>query len=649
MTMLLLAGLFLVPGGMEMVDYAAGTHCESWLRHPVLGDPSFDSFTRSPANPVLRGEPPHEWPVNGFLFEDPASGDWFLYAGRYLRGYALLAEHPSHCLVMRSGDRGRHWERVGEALPMNTHVFAGESSPMGHAPDVSVVYDGGRYHMAYDWTTANTSWENVFDPPADVNSGVGYAWSETPAGPFHPAAVPVVTTRNQTPLLGKYRRMYASTILRRANDWLILTLTDSGANFGWALAGMTAKEPEGPWTEPVLLLHPERAAWHPPLLEFFPSFVHEGRVYAPATSVARNRNYQALFSAPLENAMDPSAWELSQAGSVWHAEPVEWEDKGIWGQAFSGFVDRDGVFQVMFPSRDRDGFGTLNLASRPWDRPYRERGFVLSGHEGPSITLLKHGVALRALQAEFTLRGSATLFWNYHGVLDSDRVSSDSIPHAHTLAGYTGLEMDDTGWRLVTVDGVGENAILASGANPVQGEHAVSLAWENGHLSFLLDGASVWSGEMAAPSGLLGLLAQKQSHLEVDRFVVGGTPQPATITWGWREGLLGAAQRMSDWKEVADPGARCGAYVASTSAGLQMKWNIEGTGFQIWAPAGPDYGSAEVLVNGKSVGTLDTRRDERNASAPRFKMENLAPGRHTVMLITGEETVAVDCLEVVVL
>ncbi|NLF56761.1 MAG: hypothetical protein GX580_03895 [Candidatus Hydrogenedens sp.] len=174
----------------------------------------------------------------------------------------------------------------------------------------------------------------------------------------------------------------------------------------------------------------------------------------------------------------------------------------------------------------------------------------------------------------------------------------------------------------------------------------MSLAWENGGLTFLLDGAAVWSGEMAAPSGLLGLLAQKQSHLEVGRFEVGGTPQPATITWGWREGLLGAAQRLSDWKEVADPGARCGAYVASTRAGLQMKWNIEGTGFQIWAPAGPGYGTAEVLVDGISVGTLNTRSDERNASAPRFKMENLAPGRHTINLRTKEKSVALDCVEI---
>ncbi|HQL95302.1 MAG TPA: hypothetical protein PL005_11525, partial [Candidatus Hydrogenedentes bacterium] len=91
-------------------DYAEAAHREDWLRHPVLGDPSFDAFTRLPGNPVLQGTPPYEWPVNGFLFEDPVSGDWFLYVGRYLKGYALSAEQPTHCLVMRSRDRGKSWE-----------------------------------------------------------------------------------------------------------------------------------------------------------------------------------------------------------------------------------------------------------------------------------------------------------------------------------------------------------------------------------------------------------------------------------------------------------------------------------------------------------------------------------------------------------
>lgn len=55
-------------------DFARSVHVDAWLRHPVYGDPSFDAFERLPGNPIHRGAPPFEWPVNGFLFRDPVSG-----------------------------------------------------------------------------------------------------------------------------------------------------------------------------------------------------------------------------------------------------------------------------------------------------------------------------------------------------------------------------------------------------------------------------------------------------------------------------------------------------------------------------------------------------------------------------------------------
>lgn len=49
-------------------DYAKTEHMEKWLRHPVLGDPSFDTFER--IGIVHRSEPPYEWAVNGSIFRD---------------------------------------------------------------------------------------------------------------------------------------------------------------------------------------------------------------------------------------------------------------------------------------------------------------------------------------------------------------------------------------------------------------------------------------------------------------------------------------------------------------------------------------------------------------------------------------------------
>ena len=55
------------------IDFALGQQADAWLRHDALGDPSFDNFERRPGNPIVRGKPPLNWPVNGFLFEDPKS------------------------------------------------------------------------------------------------------------------------------------------------------------------------------------------------------------------------------------------------------------------------------------------------------------------------------------------------------------------------------------------------------------------------------------------------------------------------------------------------------------------------------------------------------------------------------------------------
>jgi hypothetical protein len=39
-----------------------------------------------PQNPLHRGTPPFEWPVNSFFFSDPVSGNWYIYVGDY-RGF----------------------------------------------------------------------------------------------------------------------------------------------------------------------------------------------------------------------------------------------------------------------------------------------------------------------------------------------------------------------------------------------------------------------------------------------------------------------------------------------------------------------------------------------------------------------------------
>lgn len=61
----------------------------------------------------------------------------------------------------------------------------------GHVPDASVVYDGGRYQMIYDWGESDFNREG----------GIAYAWADRPEGPWHRASEPI-TRRTTTRAMG---------------------------------------------------------------------------------------------------------------------------------------------------------------------------------------------------------------------------------------------------------------------------------------------------------------------------------------------------------------------------------------------------------------------------------------------------------------
>lgn len=629
------------------IDYAEAAQRDVWLRHPVYGDASFDTFTHATTNPVVRGAEPYEWPVNGSLFQDPVSGAWYLFVGHYRTGYRHDDTYPSRATVLRSTDQGAHWEDLGPVFPPEEHTFEGETSPQWNAPDVAVVYEDGRYHMAYDWSTRTSNWENAAAPGPDSNNGAGYAWAERPEGPYHRVSHPIATTRNQPMLEGKYRRLYASTILRREKDWIVLTLTDSGPYFGWAYLGMTAEAPEGPYTPAKLLLQPECDGFHPPLMEYHPAFVHDGFVYAPATSVALNRNFQILWRAPLEAAMEPEAWEIYQHGSLWHAEPVEHEHYGIWGQTFSGFVDGDGVFNVMYPSRDSKGMGTINTASRQWDAPFRERGFYVSGHEGPSFVRLKRGGAVRSLAFTLRLTGAVSIVWNAAGPVGPNQPRSGATLHPRMLTEFSALRLTPKAWMLETVSADAARAAHAQGDLDLSGPVEGSLLWTaDGTATLTLQGQPLWTGPLPSSEAALGLLADKFSHAFVERFEVTGDNAPVTTVYLPAEALLGAAQRADDWEPREHTAFRYGFGVVSKNPEAWAKWNIEGRTATLWAPRGPGYGSADLYLDGTFQERVSFHAPDTEVSAPRITVTDLGNSPHAISLRNLDGAVPLDVLEV---
>lgn len=632
------------------LDLAEGNHRLRWTVHPVWGEPSFDSFHHMSGNPVLRGIPPYEWPVNGFLFEDPLTGYWYLYVGNYTTGYELNATHPSHCTVFESRDKGISWQAKGRILPSGDHMFENETSPVCHAPDVSVVYFKGLYHLCFDWTTENTTWENASVPDRDSNSGVGYAWATTPEGPFQPTRYPIASTREQTLIHGKYRRLYASSLIRRAQDWLVPTLTDSGPFYGWALLAMTAKEPEGPYSKPQLVLYPESNSYHPPLLEFFPAFVHDEFVYMPATSVALNRNFQCLFRAPIEEAHNSKAWQLYHHGSLWHSMPMEWETYGIWGQTFSGFVDRQGLFHVMFPSRDSLGRGTINLAVRSWDEPLRERGFIVSGHQGPSVIRTRSSYIPNHLNVQGQLQGVIGVLWNMQGPMGANVPRSDASLHKLTQHCLSMLEITASGWRLISNQGDETGNAIASGhLDLVGGIFSIDLKWEGNQCVITIQDKIVWEGQLPAEEGGIGLWVGSRSWLEIQKFCVQGHLAQRPLPLLYTEALVGAAQGFVNWEKREIPLFRYGEGAVSKiwNETVMAKWNFWGTGFRLWAPKKPYFGRAQVYLDGAFLSDLDFTSNQEEISSILLEKTGLSDTGHALILKPHKDNVIpVDSLDI---
>ncbi len=632
---------------MPHIDYALSRYSRNWLHHPVIGDPSFDAFTRLPGNPVHTGKPPWEWPVNGFLFRDPVSTRWYLYIGRYHSGYNLQPPaNGTDCWLLRSDNDGRSWTTIGSVFPDQPHIYEDEESPIGLAPDVSVVYHEGRYHMVFDWISANSTWADAISPGPGKNNGLGYAWADTPEGPFHHVARPVYTTRSQQPLLGRYRRGYAATLIRRASDWLVLFMMDN-APHAWALCAITASDPGGAWSPPTLLLYPDMKRHHPALMEFYPALIHAGRVWAPATSVAANRNYQTLFTAPIEQAHRPEAWTLHQGGSLWHSEPVPNEHHGIWGQTFTGFVDPQDRFTVMFPSRTADNLGTINLAQRRWSQPMRAAGFVMSAHSAPAISPLLTAWRDITIQADCRLRGTVGLFWGARGPVGPDRCTSDAQPHPLCLADRYILWLSESGWRLERTNRRAEPSELQAGGLTRPDPLRLQISHRrDGALRIHCNGKVIWSGELPYQQGFAGWTLQPWSHLECTHFTCDGEPTRLPHELIWTDAILGAGQSEAHWTTVTDSRFRWGMGAVSTGAHSVAKWNFTGTGCALYAPRGPQYGALQAWLDGEPAGRIDLQAREATPSAVVFRRSGLRPGAHALWLSADDRPAPLDTLHV---
>ncbi len=630
-------------------DYALLAHKDDWMRHPVLGDPSFDSFKRYEKNPVHRGTPPFNWPVNGFYFEDPVSGNEYIYVGEYRTGYAMgedknKSEIGSSCVAYCSEDKGKTWKYKGPVFRDDSVKLEGEDGIIIFAPDASIVYSDGKYYMGFDYATSAFTW----DIKGLMHGGIAVAVSDKPEGPYSIYSKPAITNKffYDKPYNGKYNRCYAATLMKLKKQWVILFDLDSGPYFSWGLTAITAPSPEGPWSTPVLLNSTEYDQYYPSLLEYYPTFLFNDTVYAPATSVAKNRNYQCIFRVSSEDVMNPVKWTLWKEGSVWHSIGVENEYEGIWGQTFSGFVNRENRLKVMYPSRDEENKGTINLAQTEWNKTQRDTGFVFSGHSAPSFTAISGFYSQPEMRASFSYYGTMAIFWNYRAPVGPDQPKSDAELHSLMFASHTRLQLSDDQWLLLEASQEGRTDTLARG--PLQKTPNILLDIRHINQQIIISiNHQIIKSTNQKNYGKCGLFAMKHSGVEMHSFTVNGDNRPGYTNWLYTEGLLNSGSNLKDWETIENsPLFTYGIGAVSKIDTARAKWSFTGSGFDLYCPKLPALGMAQIIVNGENRGEINLHAEVPEKSTVVFSIRSLTQKKNAVIMKGKNGKIALDCLRV---
>jgi hypothetical protein len=267
------------------------------------------------------------------------------------------------------------------------------------------------------------------------------------------------------------------------------------------------------------------------------------------------------------------------------------------------------------------------------------------------MTCLRTTFRAFKLESRLSLRGTALIFWDYHGALGPSLPQSDATLHplAHTC--FRAIELSPAGWKVTRVDERGVSTTLFSGNEPIHSGQQLCLECnENGAVRFCAEGRELWSGSAGPVTtnkypGALGLWVQPNTHLRVDEFQLRGKPIPVRVDYLGMEALLGAGEPLKNWQEQRSTEFRHGLGWLSKQPQARVKWNVIGKRFTLWSPRGPDFGEAEIHVDGKRAELINLHARQSVPSMPVWRSEDLRGSLHAVVWQARASTLPVDCLQ----
>ena len=180
----------------------------------------------------------------------------------------------------------------------------------------------------------------------------------------------------------------------------------------------------------------------------------------------------------------------------------------------------------------------------------------------------------------------------------------------------------------------------------------VLLTVKDKSIDLNINGVGKSISDISVKGGSLALIAHKFSILTCSKYAVHGDPIPCSLKYQAYDALLGAGQRLNDWKKASLSGLSCISdkalinavepYGAIKSYG---KWNVICKKFTVYAPKAPSLGKMRVVVDGEYKATVDLYAENNVASSPVYSCE-LENGRHGIALYPEKGEIVLDILEV---
>lgn len=175
------------------------------------------------------------------------------------------------------------------------------------------------------------------------------------------------------------------------------------------------------------------------------------------------------------------------------------------------------------------------MASRTISALNQDDGFVVSGHAGPTLAILRQAVEKGTLHIRYTLRGSAQFLPSFQDAIGPGQPAADSTFEVTSSTLHNAVQLK-------------------------AGTHTVTLQY------------STQTGVEGVAVG--ALFVDKSSHLHVKEMRVTGVFQPATLRYSAMDGVLGHAENPADWVISKLSGGE--TTVRANTVGQRIKFNVIG-------------------------------------------------------------------------